>query len=219
MDTWKIGMVLCAGITSAVALAGSASAAAPETGDWIVRAGASIVAPESNNGTLYLDRVLGPEAPAADLEVDNGTSFTFTVSYFLTSHVAVELLAAYPFTHDFTLQAPGLKIDGKVDHLPPTLSVQYHYPVGENFIPYVGVGVNRTYFFNADVNAPVDVNIDDSTGLAGQIGLDIMVNKKWLVNAEVRYIDISSNVDINKVNVGNVDINPWLYGLNVGYRF
>ncbi len=201
-------------IAATLALAGQAWGA-PQAGDWIVRAGASTVAPQSDNGTLHLDRAI--PAPASKIEVDDSTSFTFTVSYFLTPNVAVELLAAYPFSHDFELT--DVNLNGKVDHLPPTLSLQYHYPINETFKPYVGVGVNYTIFSNADVDAPVNVDVDNSIGLAGQVGLDVFLNERWLVNVDVRYIEIGGDVDVNNVNVGNVDVNPWVYGLNVGYRF
>lgn len=203
------------GMPIALLLAGQASAAAPETGDWLVRAGASTVAPQSDNGTLHLDRAI--PAPPSKIEVDDSTSFTLTVSYFLTPNVAVELLAAYPFSHDFTLE--DINLDGSVDHLPPTLSLQYHYPINDTFKPYAGIGVNYTIFSNAHVEAPVNVNIDNSVGLAGQVGLDVALNEHWLVNVDVRYMEIGGDVDVNNVDVGNVDVNPWIYGLNVGYRF
>ena len=193
----------------------SGLAAAAESGDWMVRAGASFVAPKSDNGTLALDR-LG-EIPPADIEVDDGTSFTFTVSYFFTQNWAVELLAAYPFNHDFDIDDVGL--EGEVDHLPPTLSVQYHFPMSATVKPYVGLGVNWTMFFDEDLNAPLDVDLDDSVGLAGQVGVDIALNDAWSVNFDLRYIDIASDVEVEGIDVGEVEIDPWVFGINVGYTF
>ena len=63
----------------------------------------------------------------------------------------------------------ALNLDGEVDHLPPTLSVQYHFPVDAQWKAYVGVGVNWTMFSNAKVDAPVSVDVDDSVGPAAQV--------------------------------------------------
>lgn len=208
---------LCSMTVSCAAAMASLAApmvSAAEAGDWLVRAGASMVVPKSDNGTLRLDRV-APIAPAK-IEVDDGTSLTFNVSYFFTQNWAVELLAAWPFTHDFKIEGTGLH--GEVDHLPPTLSMQYHFPVTPTIKPYVGLGVNWTLFSNEDISAPLDVDIDDSVGLAGQIGVDFDIAKSWLLNVEVRYIDIAGDLDVAGIDVGKVEVDPWVFGVNVGYR-
>jgi outer membrane protein len=187
-------------------------AAGNETGDWVVRAGASLIDPKSDNGTLDLG------APAS-VNVDSQTGFTFNVSYFFTPHIAVELLGAYPYQHDFTVSVGGTRIDGHVDHLPPTLSVQYHFLPNERIRPYAGIGVNYTMFDNAHLEAPVSVRFDDSTGAAFDAGIDFDVGERWLVNVDIRYIEISTDTHVAGSNVGNVEIDPMVYGVNVGYRF
>jgi outer membrane protein len=212
MGSMKTVAALGAGLLTSAVCASGANAA--EAGDWLVRVGASVVAPESDNGTLRLGAL---ELPDSKIDVDDGTSFTFTVSYFFTRNVAVELLAAYPFTHDFELS--NLGIDGETDHLPPTLSLQYHFHVNDTFKPYVGAGVNWTLFSDEKVDAPVSVNIDDSVGLAAQVGVDIALGQGWLLNFDVRYINIEGDVEVAGVDVGTVDINPFVYGIHVGKTF
>ena len=56
-------------------------------------------------------------------------------------------------------------------------------------------------------------------GLAGQIGLDIDLSEQWFLNLDVRYIDIEADAKVAGIDVGTVDIDPWLFGLNLGYRF
>jgi outer membrane protein len=213
VEKTALSMALLAGIA---AFGFTGGAAASESDPWLVRAGASIVDPQHDNGTLDLGRAV-EALPSTDISVDNATSFTFTVSYFFNENVAVELLAAYPFSHDFKLT--NVNVDGKVDHLPPTLSLQWHFPFGDRWKPYVGAGINWTMFSNAHVDAPVNVSLDDSIGLALQTGIDIALTEKWLLNFDVRYIHITSDAHVNGVNVGTVDINPMVYGVNVGYRF
>lgn len=197
-----------------VALGFGPPAMAAEAGDWLVRGGFSSVAPKSDNGTLRLDRVA--PLPPSEMDIDDEVSFTFTVSYFLSQTWAVELLAAVPFTHEYEIQGTGLH--GEVDHLPPTVSLQYHFPTTSMIKPYVGVGVNWTLFSNEDINAPLDVDVEDSVGLALQTGVDFELADAWLLNLDVRYIEISGDLDVAGVNVGSVKIDPWVFGVNLGYR-
>lgn len=213
MDRHRAVAAAVVGVASTFLLARTASAA--ETGEWLVRAGVSVVAPESDNGTLDLADAIA--APASDIDVDDAPGFTFTVGYFFTPNVALELLAAYPFSHDFELE--DINVGGEVDHLPPTLSLQYHLPIGETLKPYVGVGVNWTMFSNEDVDVPVDVSIEDSVGLALQTGVDMRLGDHWLLNLDVRYIEIEGDVEVEGVDVGSVEVNPLVFGLNLGYRF
>ncbi|NOX49523.1 MAG: OmpW family protein, partial [Gammaproteobacteria bacterium] len=53
---------------------------------------------------------------------------------------------------------------------------------------------------------------------AGQIGLDIDLTERWFVNIDVRYIDIDTKAKLNGSSLGTVNIDPWLYGLNLGFR-
>lgn len=207
---FKSSSVLALGM--AASLATAQVAVANEAGVWLVRAGASVIDPKSDNGTLNLG------APAS-VDVDSQTGFTFNVSYFFTPHIAVELLGAYPYQHDFTVNVGGTRIDGRVDHLPPTLSVQYHFLPNERIRPYAGVGVNYTMFDNAHLDAPVNVRFDDSTGVAFDAGVDFAIDEHWLVNLDIRYIDISTDTHVGGAGVGDVDIDPMVYGINVGYRF
>jgi len=208
MQITRSRLALYASIIASLGFGGSALGA--ESNPWLVRAGASLVQPDSDNGSLDV----------GSINVDGAYSFTFNVSYFFTPEVAVELLAAYPFSHDFTVHVGSANVDGKVDHLPPTLSVQYHFLPNERWRPYVGAGVNYTMFSNAKLdNVPASVSLDDSIGLALQTGIDIALTDNWLVNFDVRYIHINSDVKVGGSNVGTVDINPMVYGLNVGYRF
>ena len=197
-------------IISALALLGAAvstPAMAVEKGDWLVRFGASSVAPKSSNHEV--------------VNVDSATSFTFNFAYMMTSNLSVELLAAYPFEHDINLNADGSKV-GSTKHLPPTLSVQYHFVPGNKFKPYIGAGINYTNFFSEKTTGALeglDLSLDDSWGLAGEIGADIMLGETWLLNLSVRYIDIDTRAKLNGQSIGTVSIDPWVYSVNAGVRF
>lgn len=176
-----------------------------EQGDWLVRAGAHNIMPKSDNGDV--------------VEVENDTMVTFNISYFATDNWAIELLAALPFKHDIELIGGGKVAQTK--HLPPTLSVQYHFMPERSIRPYIGAGVNYTIFFEEGTTGALDgsrLSLDNSVGLALQVGVDIDINDRWFTNLEIRHIDIDTKAKLNGNSIGTVEIDPWLAGLNIGVR-
>lgn len=184
----------------------SPNAAAMEKGDWQVRLGVHMVEPKSDNNAI--------------VEVDGATSVTFDITYRLNSNWAVELLAALPFTHDIALV--GGATVGETDQLPPTISMQYHFMPNGRVHPYVGAGVNWTMFFKEDLFGPLagsKLVLDDSIGLAGQFGVDFDLQGPWFVNVVARYIQISTDAEIDGVSIGDVELDPWAFSLSMGRRF
>jgi len=189
-----------------------------EAGDWLFRIGGSIVAPKSDN--------LSNRALSLDIEVDDGYSLTFTGTYFLTDNWAVEVLAAYPFEHD--IEVAGAGTVGEATHLPPTVSAQYHFMPNNNIRPYVGLGLNYTFLFDEDIDGLIpgaDLELDNSVGLAAQVGVDFDIGENMFLNVDVRYIDIDSDAEVKlpggggKLDIGTVEIDPIVAGVHVGWRF
>lgn len=197
-------------LAAATALTITTAFAVP-AGTWSVAAGAHYVDPKSDNGTLANG--------ALAVDVDGDVRPTISGEYFIANNVGIELLAAIPFRHDITLtDASNNKIDAKTQHLPPTLSVQYHfdgYNMPMNVKPFVGVGVNYTTFFKERVYAGNgnDLELDDSFGVAGHIGVDIPFNATESFRIDARYMDIKTDASLNGTDIGEVDISPWVYGV------
>lgn len=218
----------------AAALLASAAASAYEAGDWIVRGGAVMVAPNDDSSNLDL---AGAQLAGTGVEVDDNTQLLLNVTWMANEHVGVELLAATPFEHSVDSKGlPGLGLGlsdvevGSVKHLPPTLTVLW-YPMesGAAFQPFIGAGINYTIFFQEDTSGAAqaalgarNLELDDSWGLAARAGFDYMLNDCWSLHAGVYYlgIDTKANLDtaLGKVGV-DVDINPWVYTVGLGYRF
>jgi outer membrane protein len=138
-----------------------------------------------------------------------------------TDNLGLDILGATPFTHDITLN--GTKV-GDTQHLPPTVGIQYHFTPKSNVRPYVGAGINYTTFFSESTTGPLagaDLSLDDSWGLAAQVGVDVDINKDWFFNADLRYMNIETTATLSGAVNGTVDvqINPWVYSLGVGTRF
>ena len=194
-------------LAAATALTMTTAFAVP-AGTWSIAAGAHMVDPKSDNGTLA--------DGAFSVEVDDDIRPTISGEYFIANNVGIELLAAIPFHHDITLTgADGKPVDGKTQHLPPTLSLQYHfdgYNMPMNLKPFVGVGVNYTTFFEEKV-ALGDLELDDSVGVAGHIGLDIPFAPTEAFRIDARYMDIKTDAKLDGNDIGEVDISPWVYGI------
>lgn len=225
---------LAVAVAAAIAAGGALTAQAHEAGDIIVRAGIVNVDPSGNSESIVL-----PTEPATVLpggvDVDDDTQLSIIGTWMVTDNWGLELLAATPFEHD--ISQPDLGIDaGSTKHLPPTLSLQY-YPRGgsDGWQPYVGIGVNYTYFFDEDIDPALgdalgavlgatsaQLELEDSFGLAGQVGVDIPLNDNWMLNAGVWYIDIGTTADV-RTDVGtvsfDVDIDPWVYNVGIAYKF
>ncbi|NVZ65618.1 outer membrane beta-barrel protein [Pseudomonas gingeri] len=224
---------------SLVALALAAPLAhAHDAGDIIVRAGAITVNPKADSSSVKVDR--GPLA-GADLggkaTMSSDTQLGLNFAYMLTDHVGLELLAATPFEHDVKLKNTALGAAngklGTLKHLPPTLSVVY-YPLDNKsaFQPYVGAGINYTWIYDEHVGSEANAagfdnfRAKNSWGVAWQIGADYMLTDNVMINAQVRYIDIDTTayVDNNAVAGGtrakvNVDVDPMVYMVGLGYKF
>ncbi len=197
-------------LAAATALTMTTAFAVP-AGTWSVAAGAHYVDPKSDNGTV--------NAGGTDyaVDVDGDVRPTISGEYFIANNVGIELLAAIPFHHDFTLTDNlGNQLTGKTQHLPPTLSLQYHfdgYNMPMNIKPFVGVGVNYTTFFKERVSTGGELKLKDSVGVAGHIGLDIPFAPTEAFRIDARYMDIKTDATLNGTDIGEIDISPWVYGV------
>jgi len=206
---------------------------AHQAGDIIVRAGAATTAPNEDSGNLKLD---GAKVAGTKATLDSDTQLGLTFAYMLTDHVGLELLAATPFQHTVAVKGLGAGLDGKladIKQLPPTLSLQY-YPMesASRFQPYVGLGVNYTWFYDEELSSTrknegfSNLNLKNSWGWAGQVGMDYLLTDRMMVNASVWYVDIDTEATMNgpsALSVGrtkvSVDVDPWVYMVGIGYKF
>ena len=189
-----------------VLLLGSA-ANAYDQGDWLLRVGVGNVDPKSSNGDV--------------VTVDSGTALVFNGTYFFTPNLGFEVLAASPFSHDIKLADGGAKV-GETKHLPPTFSLNYHFNTVGAFKPYVGAGLNYTLFFDEDTEGPLagaSLKLDDSVGFAAQLGADFDVSDKMFMNFAIRWIDINTDAELDGAAVEEVEIDPLVYSLTLGWKF
>ncbi len=90
--------------------------------------------------------------------------------------------------------------------------------------PYVGAGVNYTRFSNVEfapaVVAALNPSLDkNSFGLALQAGVDVPLGNGWLLNLDVKKVQIKTDVASAGTKVGTLKVDPLLLAVGVGKRF
>ncbi|OBY27489.1 OmpW/AlkL family protein [Leisingera sp. JC1] len=197
-------MVSALALTSALA-AMAAPAIAQEQGDWTVGVGIANVNPKSDNGTLA----------GALADIDDGTALSLTVEYFFRDNWGVELLAATPFEHDVNL---GGAYAASAKQLPPTLSVNYHFPTQGVIKPFLGLGLNYTTFFEEET-ALGTLKLDDSFGIAVNAGADYQISDNGALRFNVRWMDIDTDATLDGAAIGTAEIDPVVVNFAYVHRF
>ncbi|MHC4168170.1 MAG: OmpW/AlkL family protein [Planctomycetota bacterium] len=182
---------------------------------WMVRARLLGIEPDDDSSSIT---VIGGKA-----EVDDSITGDVDFSYFFCSNVAAELTLAVS-EHDVkaTNTLVGNIDLGDVKLLPPTLTLQYHFIPDGKIRPYIGAGVNYTVFFDDDPGDARSIDYDNAFGFALQAGVDIGINENWAINLDVKKIWLETDVSVKALATTvktDVDIDPWLFGIGLAYRW
>lgn len=215
---WGASALLCSLVTESVAAEGIF---APAEKKWLIRVRAA-----------YMD-MARESTPIPTLGVPSDAIYAesrfipeLDISYFITKHIAAELVLSYPQKHDLFVRdsALGAFKAGTFRHLPPTLLFQYHFlPDHRWFRPYIGGGMNYTFFFNEKLSVPGVTGLHlepGSLGGAAQLGFDVMLVHDISVNFDVKKIFIDSNVKNDAgMKVSHIDPDPLIFSVGLGWRF
>ncbi|MBX9710624.1 MAG: OmpW family protein [Xanthobacteraceae bacterium] len=188
---------------------------------WMIRVRALGVITRDSG---HVDQVAGSGLATSDTVVPE-----LDISYFFNRNLAAELILGVTRNHvTGTGSLNGLDV-GKAWLLPPTLTLQYHFTEFGAFKPYVGAGVNYTWFFdqsagNVTNNGVTITNshLHDSFAPVVQVGFDYMVDRHWGWNVDVKKLWLRPNWDgTNGVTPisGKVNLDPWLIGTGITYKF
>ncbi len=169
---------------------------------------------------LHLDSA-NKDSTGLGLSINNKTFPEVDFSYFLSPNLAAELILTYPQKQ--TIYSNGSAI-GSLKHLPPTLTLQYHFLPSGTVRPYVGAGVNFTNFssvsFTPAIQAALKPGIKHSSwGLAWQVGADVEVTKGTYLNFDLKKVDLGTTVYSNGASAGKLKVNPTLASVGLGWRF
>jgi outer membrane protein len=161
---------------------------------------------------VYLDSA-NKDSTGLGLTINNKTLPEVDFSYFITPNIAAELILTYPQKH--RLYSNGTEI-GTLKHLPPTLTLQYHFSPNATVRPYVGAGVNFAPAVEAALHPTIKRN---SWGLAGQVGVDVAIAKNTYLNFDLKKVSLGTTVYSSGTSVGKFKVNPTLASVGLGWRF
>ncbi|MCY4745096.1 outer membrane beta-barrel protein [Pelomonas sp. UHG3] len=169
---------------------------------------------------VHLDSA-NKDSTGLGLSINNKTLPEVDFSYFVTPNIAAELILTYPQKQ--RLYSNGTEI-GSLKHLPPTLTLQYHFSPDTTVRPYVGVGVNYTNFSSVKFAPAVATALKpgikhNSFGLAWQVGTDIEISKGTYLNFDVKKVNLGTTVYSNGASAGKFKVNPTLASVGLGWRF
>lgn len=193
------------------------------SGDFMVRVGGSVVAPEASADVFT---PAGVQVAGADADVSTEVVPSATLTYFMTNNVAVELFCCFA-KHEVDGEGTLANADlGDTWIFPPAVTLQYHFDSVNGIKPYVGAGVQYIHFFDEGTAAGVggsQLEIDDAFGVTLQAGVDVEMGDGWYANLDVKktFINLDAQWTLNGAQVVNadVDLDPLIISAGIGYRF
>ncbi|MBL8384773.1 MAG: OmpW family protein [Burkholderiales bacterium] len=212
-------------IVSLAIAAAALPAMAQQEGKWMVRVRAVNLdmanKSDAGNGNLGVTAAV---LPADAIRVSDKLIPEVDISYFITKNIAAELILTYPQKHDVTITSGALAEPvGSFKHLPPTLTLQYHFLPDGQFRPYVGAGLNYTRVSGVSLRSNrggVDLQLDSSSwGPALQAGFDVKLSRNMFLNVDLKKIYIESDVKANGTKISHVKLDPLAFGVGIGWRF
>lgn len=215
-------------LMAGAAFCGLTATATAEANPWMVRGRVIAVMPDESG-----DLSIGGAAHGGNVDIGDQYVPELDITYFFNDNIAAELILGVT-PHDVKATNVEALSGGDVDIgdvwlLPPTLTLQYHFQNDSAFKPYVGAGVNATFFFNEDEGDTADsIDYDPSFGLAAQAGFDYDLDGApggWALNVDVKKIWINTDVTVDFTTAlgatvdADVDINPLVVGVGFAYKY
>ena len=208
-----------------------------EKGDILINARFLNINPDVSDNQVMAGGA--PLAAPAGIDVDDGNSLGIDITYMMTDNFGLELMLDTTSNHDITGTGnlAGVAI-GDVTVLPPSLIAVWRFMPKNNIRPYVGAGLNYTFFFSESTTGQftntldavvgpgvtsTGVDVDDTLSLIFQAGVDVDINKDWYLSFDAKYIDMdtTATIQVNGVDTATVDfdLNPLILGVGIGTRF
>ena len=156
--------------------------------------------------------------------VDDDTVPELDIRYFITDNIAIEAILG---TTEHNVAAVGTALGnvnlGTVKVLPPTFTLQYHFNSESRFLPYIGAGINYTFFYDDNPGDAVGISYKDDFGFALNIGFDYVINEINYFNIDIKKYTLSTDTVIDAGAAGiataSVDLDPLAISIGYGWRF
>lgn len=245
MMRWNYVRVVRLGASIFIAAAGS-GAHAQSAGTNTVSVGWVHSAPQTGSDPLRIISIGGvatdTPVPGSGAGARSADTMGFTVEHYFTDHIGVSILGGWPGRTELegrgSLNSYGLLGDART--WAPELVLRYHFGEPQTrFRPFVGLGVNYTWFSNARVTngtfvqnsfgpgGSAAVSASSSWNPVFQAGLDYRINSHWSAGLMLAYVPLDTNVTLTGrtasgmevVSKTKVRLRPVMTFLNVSYTF
>jgi len=233
------------GVAAFACVSGAAHAQSANT--FFVTTGWFHFAPISSSGPLKETSVggspVGIEVPNTGASLSNADTAGFTAGYFVTDHIAAEFEFGIPPKFDVTGTGSLSQFGklGSVRQWSPALLFKYFlFAPQAKFRPYLGIGVTRTSFSDAQIT-----NTDfEARGLGGpttaeastvwapvfNVGFTYAFSEHWFAGFSVSYIPMNTTGTfttqaqtpvgvLSRTSEAKISLDPIVTYLRVGYRF
>ena len=198
----------------AIGMLSAPAAYAKDKGDLLVRLRTIGFMPDASGAT---DQVGG------DADVGSAVVPELDFTYFFTKNIAAELiLATTQHKVDLRNSTSGDLDLGRVRLLPPHLNLQYHFFPDKKFSPYLGAGIGYVFFLEEEDGSSIrSIDYENSVSWSLQVGMDYKINDRWSLNLDLKkaFVDTKLHINGGGVTAPDVDLDPWVLGFGVGYRF
>lgn len=225
IDTKSTIRALCAAtaffVVSAPGFAADVGGPAkPEDPKWFFKLGPGGVL---FNSSAKLFTAAG-QVPGASARASNSLAALFSVGYFVSDAIALELGAGFPPTTalDGRGTAAGLGNLGKVTYGPATLTATYHFKDFGAIKPYVGLGGAYAIIFDAKDGAVTNLSVKGAPAFVLQAGVDYAIDRHWAAFVDVKQlflsVDAAGNLGPTPVTA-KVRLDPTVVFTGIAYRF
>ena len=233
-------------ITLASFLCCSTMASAQKAGDLIFSVGAAYIKPNASLGPLSsTSPTFTSVLNGATASISGISTMTLGGLYMFTDQIAAEVTIGIPPKMTVDMVAPGAVALGQPTSHPGAASAKEFNPSivakymfnnpGDNFRPYVGLGVTNTTFQSVTANtsdatvallAGTSASLSSATAPIYNAGVIYNIDAKWSINGSVSYVPIKTDVTFvgagqgaGVTTKGTLTLNPWDYVIRVGYKF
>lgn len=216
-------------VTVALLAGAAVSAHAQSTGSVLLRAGATMIKPQTESGDLT-----APSLASTKIDVGSNSQLSGGITYMVSDNLSVDLPVALPFKHEIvgTGAIAGAGKIGDVQALPITLLGQYRFgTVSAQVRPYLGAGLTYAKFFKENTTAaltaltggspasPTTMKVDSRLGATFQIGASLAISPRWSLDACYAKTLLKTKATLSTGQTIDITLNPDSYTVGVGYKF
>ncbi len=192
-----------------MALAGTAQA--QSTGSNIISLGWFRVMPNSSADPLTVDsingRPVGVVRPNTGADIETADTLGIAFAHFFTDNISADFIVGIPPKHDVKGTGDYAQYGklGSVRQWSPAVLVKYHFfDAKTKFRPYVGLGVNYTWFTDETISnqtrqprlrhsrRKMSASADSSWNPVFNIGANYAITDNWFVGLSVSYVPLST---------------------------